>query len=253
MIIPGAEAPGFKLCQVQGIVMQKKLIATAFSFLVFAFFSAAFAQTYKGYKGELPCPPVKKLKDELYVGVSGGYDAYRIRDSFSVTDITSIARSGNPVLSANGWNGGLFVGYGRYFGWFYIAGEIFANYTGAQTSTSFGPYNNSISLRTSWGGSLLPGIKLNDQALLYARIGFVRTFLQSTEKGVLGGNSTDTNWENGGEVGIGLETLLIGNLSLRAEYNHIFYTAYTTPFSTRLSPSNNQFLLGLNYHFDPFE
>ncbi len=108
-------------------------------------------------------------------------------------------------------------------------------------------------MRTSWGVSLLPGIKLNDQSLLYGRIGYVRTYLKSVEKGVISGSATDTDWENGADLGIGLETLLMGNFSLRAEYNHIFYNAFTTPLSTRISPANNQFVLGLIYHFDPFE
>lgn len=134
-----------------------------FGFIILVFFflcfqNSAFAQIYKGqiYKGQMaPCPVPNKLKDELYVGIGTGYDAYRIRQSFAVTDSLGVSRSGNPILSANGWEGNLFAGYGRYFGWFYIAGELVANYTTAQTSFSFGAYNTDISLRTSMSASIL--------------------------------------------------------------------------------------------------
>ena len=66
------------------------------------------------------------------------------------------------------------------------------------------------------------------------------------------GSATDSDWLNGADLGIGVETLLVGNVSVRAEYNHIFYNAFSTPLSTRISPANNQFVLGLIYHFDPF-
>ncbi len=91
--------------------MHKKFILGVCSLVLPAVFNCAAAQAYKGYKDELPCPPIQKLKDELYVGVGAGYDAYRIRQSFAVTDATGLARSGNPVLSANGIEGNLFAGY----------------------------------------------------------------------------------------------------------------------------------------------
>jgi len=231
--------------------MKKKFLFSVFFLFLFSVVTNAFAQIYKGQMA--PCPPPKRLKDELYVGVGAGYDAYRIRQSFDILDSAAVTRSGNPVLSANGFQGSIFAGYGRYFGWFYIAGELLANYTEAQTHFSTGPYNTNISLRTSYGASLLPGIRLGDQSLLYGRLGYIRTYLKSVEGGTTAGNATDSNWENGADLGVGVETLLIGNLSLRAEYNHIFYNAFTTPLSTRISPSNNQFVLGLVYHFDPFE
>ena len=56
-----------------------------------------------------------------------------------------------PILAANGLQGSLFAGYGRYFGWFYIAGEILANYTAENEFFLGAVYNDAISLRTSWG------------------------------------------------------------------------------------------------------
>lgn len=51
--------------------------------------------------------------------------------------------------------------------------------------------------------------------------------------------------------GVGFETLIINNWSVRTELNHFAYNSYSTPmpYGTKVIPSDNQFAMGLIYHF----
>jgi outer membrane immunogenic protein len=235
--------------------------------------SLSFAANYKG-EGSLkaveasPQPiavlPVVEshntgLKDGFYVGVAGGYDSYRVRRSASFTS-NSYAFSSNPTANANGLTAGLFAGVGKYFDKMYLGGEVTANtsnvnQTQNSTTSAIGvdtSYINRTKVGATYSVDLIPGIKVNDSSLVYARVGFARANIKNTETAIVNGaNSTDRNnkWQSGMKYGIGVETALNPNLSLRGEFNHAEYNSYKTGFGTKVSPSNNQFLLGLSFHF----
>jgi len=215
--------------------------------------SVAFAKNYKGdYKGEVaPCPPPVLLHDGWYVGIQGGYDSYRIRQSISDMD-SSIS----TPISATGWVGGLYLGYGQYLtDLFYLGGEILGNYSGAQSSTNFSDGADSVSAKSqargSWGLALLPGIRLNDTSLGYVRLGWNWVSLKGSVNGIVDGTTfsgSNTHTANGFDLGLGIETLVYQNWSVRTEYNHTWYNNFSTSGAS-FNPSDNQFTLGISYHF----
>ncbi len=242
--------------------------------------TACFASSYKGenYKGEAmapaPCPTPLMLKDGFYLGAQLGYDSYRIRNNISASSPTE-SLSANPALNATGWVGGLFGGYGQYFNdMYYLAGELFVNTSGASTATnSTHTYTTAgvtttdnlyskVSVGTSWGVSLLPGVKLNDASLLYVRLGYNQARIKGQSSVSFNnaqlGSISKTSWRGGFNYGLGIESTFYPNWSVRTEYTHTNYGSFSNNVSglpagyaasANYSPSDNQFMVGLNYHF----
>lgn len=196
------------------------------------------------------------LKDGFYAGVGLGYDSYKLRQSLSLADDVGGTISFNPQISVKGWNGSLFGGYGQYYDRFYIAGEVFVNGSNANAnyaiSSTTDLFKTGIDVRSSYGVSILPGIKVNNFALLYARLGFVRTQFKTQEHDATTAvvkNSSVTNWGNGVNYGVGLETAVYPCVSVRSEYTYTTYGSFTSRAGSKFSPSNNQFVLSAIYHF----
>ncbi len=227
--------------------------------------TAGFAAgNYKGenYKGEAmaaPCPVEKPLKDGFYVGAQVGYDAYRASESYNVANGT-LAASGSNTINATGWVGGLFAGYGQYFqDLYYLAGEVLVNTSGASQSNN-GTFtsgattvtaNNKFSANTSYGIRLLPGVKLNNSALLYIPLGYMSASLKGTQNvsnGTLSASTSKSQYSGAFVYGIGIETAIYENFSLRGEYTHTNNNSFSSD-GVKWSPSDNQFMLGLLYHF----
>jgi len=250
--------------------MKKQLrLSLISSAVLLAATTACFAGSYKGenYKGEAmapaPCPTPLMIKDGFYLGAQLGYDSYRVRNNLGYTSgIESSAT--NPALNATGWVGGIFGGYGQYFNeMYYLGGELFVNTSGASTSWTTSNvdvdgltdgYNSKVSVGTSWGVSLLPGLKLNDASLLYVRLGYNQAHIKGQESisfnNVNIASTSKNNWRGGFNYGLGLETTFYPNWNVRTEYTHTNYGSFSNNTSgTRYSPSDNQFMVGLSYHF----
>jgi len=229
--------------------------------------TAGFAAgNYKGemYKGEpAPCPVEKMLKDGFYVGAQVGYDSYRVGKSFSVTDSTlALVSSGSSSTSATGWAGGLFAGYGQYFQEaYYLAAEILVNTSGASQTNSGtttlsgtgGSSSSKFSVNTGWGIRVLLGVKLNNSTLLYIPLGYMSTSLKGTNTatGIPSGvtaSSGKSQYQGGFVYGVGLETAVYENFSIRGEYTRTNYNSFSTG-GVKWSPYDNQAMLGLVYHF----
>lgn len=220
-----------------------------------------FAKGYKGdYKGEA-CPPPQMLKTGWYLGAQAGYDSYRVRENIVSTTLGFAA---NPVISGNGWVGGLMLGYGMMMNdWFYLGGEVFGNFSGVDqnmsaTFTGLGSLNTSFQVDGSWGLGLLPGIKMTDSTLTYVRLGWNWANIKQTASvvnaaGTTVASASKTNTSNGFVFGVGMETLIVDNWSLRGEFDHTWYSDFNT-LSTATStvstnPSDNQYMLAVIYHF----
>lgn len=211
----------------------------------------------KGYKGDMKgeaCPPPQMLKTGWYLGAQVGYDSYRVRNSVDTPGTSSLVT--NPVLAANGWVGGLMLGYGAMMSdWFYLGGEIFANVSNADqnfsTAVTGSTYTNKFEVNSSYGLGLLPGIKMTDSTLTYVRLGWNWANLKTNETLTSTAASSKSNTSNGFVFGVGMETLIVDNWSLRGEYDHTWYGSYNTGgvYGTSVNPSDNQYMLGLIYHF----
>lgn len=239
--------------------VQFKIFFTAalslLSSLVFA------AHNYKAdYKEEcvpVMCRPEMCLHDGFYLGLGLGYDAYKIRATNTVVIDGFTIASFNPPMSVKGWNASLFAGYGQYYDWFYFAGEAFIGASNAASSytanvpSAGATATQEIDVRGSYGVAILPGLKVNPSTLMYVRLGYVRTKFKTKDFGGVPTASfsvADNDWENGFNYGLGMETAIYDNWSLRGEYTYTSYSSHNTPL-TKYSPTNNQFVLGLIYHF----
>lgn len=204
------------------------------------------------FKDKVPCPPPLVLKDGFYVGAQIGYDSYRDRHNINSPGASGII--GTTALSATGVEAGLLVGYGTTINkWFYVGGELFANTSNAginySTSDALGTYTARFKAHDTWGLALFPGVKITDSTLGYLRFGWNWANLKASES-VTGSPSTSKgNTSNGFNSGLGMETLLKGNWSLRTEYSHTWYNSFNTGYGTSINPSDNQYNLGLIYHF----
>jgi outer membrane immunogenic protein len=225
--------------------------------------TSALAANYKDeYKDVAPVvmPACVQLMDGFYVGAQVGYDNYSTRETTSVAPALSLGGTinGNPSVAANGWVGGLFLGYGMYFSNLYYLGlEVFGNGSGASESHNFtasngDSYNNKFTVGGSYGISLLPGIKLSNATLGYIRLGYNRASMKgqetSTPAGTGGTYDSKSQWQGGFNYGLGMETYVYQNFSVRTEYTHTNYSSFSNTY-TKYSPSDNQFMLGLIYHF----
>lgn len=248
--------------------------------LLVASSSLAFAKMgYKGenFKGEAPCPPPVMLHDGFYVGAQVGYEAFRVRRNvfLNVRPRVTVFEA-DPALNASGWLGGLFVGYGRYLcDLYYLGAEVYGNWSGARAhwhAHVFNPnllFDTDFRVRGSWGINLVPGIRLNDTSLGYFKIGYnwARFDFDRDHNNFVFNNFNNFNNDddgssgnrsrNGWSLGLGIETLLWENWSVRTEYDHIWFRNRNNNHDddvfvnngNRFNAQDNQFLVGLVYHF----
>jgi opacity protein-like surface antigen len=242
-----------------------------------------FAKGYKGdYKGEA-CPPPQMLKTGWYVGAQAGYDSYRVRENNTVGFGDGSGFASNPVYNGTGWVGGLFLGYGQMMNeWFYLGGEVFGNYSGVDQNTNYNTTpapsitaTTNFQVNGSYGLGLLPGIKMTDSTLTYIRLGWNWANLKSSASvnvpaaifgtpAALNASGSQSNTSNGFVFGVGMETLIVDNWSLRGEFDHTWYSNYNAngsvavpgavppafvTASTSWNPSDNQYMLAAIYHF----
>ena len=141
-----------------------------------------------------------------------------------------------------------------YTTWFYWGGEIFANsnnFSQSFLTTTTSSYTNTFNTSSVIGLAFTPGVRFTDDTMAYVKLGWSRAILK-TEETVTG--TADANQVNDSSqfmFGVGIETLLLNQWSLRTEFNHLFYNSYNTtvPYRTKVVPSDNQFVVGLIYHF----
>lgn len=266
------------------------LAASAASLLMASTAGFAHRENYKGeanFKAEVPppCPPIMMLHDGFYIGAGVGYDAYKFHHRNVITifdtptpDIIDFSATASSNQSATGWMGGLFAGYGRYFDWMYLGLEINVSTSAADSTYNYmDTIGNSVSAkvkaRASYGIGLLPGIKINDSTLLYARLAYLRTnFKGSATFSTLNPDApgsyvltpSNSEWLNGFNFGVGIESYVAEDVSIRGEFTHTSYSSKTATAtfvdttvvpsntviaSSKFSPSNNEFMLSLLYHF----
>lgn len=217
----------------------------------------------------LPLPEIKRLCDGFYLGAALGYDSYRAKSSISITDQDQDTFSASRSASATGWLGGLFVGYGKYFNFYYLGGEVFGNIPSASSNFSFsastvGNVNDTpvtemigvsgdIESKYEYGVGILPGVRVNDSSLFYLRIGYNWVKVQAT--GTITSNNdvsvagSSTKILHGFNYGVGIETVIYPNVSIRGEYTYTNYNSINAPVAASYSLSDNQYMLGAIYHF----
>lgn len=225
--------------------------------------STSIAASYKPTAAEPAAP--KPLHDGFYLGVAATYDNFSGRQNASVTDpVTGSVFSVDPMLTVNGFGGGVFGGFGKDFTPLVYLGIELYGYNRSNTKSyamvvtdaaESLSYTDQVQVRANYGVSILPGVKLNDSTLFYVRLGYNRNHLQVTETAI---NTVDgvtfvgkaNKWQSGFNYGLGIESAVYGNLSLRGDYSYTSFNHFTnSSVGTRYSFSDNEFQLGLIYHF----
>ena len=198
--------------------MFRKLIIASAVLAVSTNVLAAKSVGYKGSYKEEPCP--------TYVYQTGPYVG------LSIGPVTSVASNS----SFKGFTGDLSLGYGALWDQFYLAGEIFGQWTGKlkelTNTVGTSPKNNY-----GWGVSVLPGYMLTQYVLGYVRLGYEGTHF----------NNTPGSTSKGGyQVGLGMQTNIYQNWDLRGEYD---YSHFSSISSSVGNVGTDQFLVGLVYKF----
>lgn len=138
----------------------------------------------------------------------------------------------DDTIGGRNANINIFGGYGSTVAPnFYLGGEVFAN-------KALGDIVYSISNRFSYGASIIPGLLLSENTMLYARAGLV--------------NSSYNSWGyvqniSGLQAGLGLQTSVTQKVDLRAEY---VYSNYEHAFNNDFKPTTDQVNLGVVYKFE---
>ncbi len=116
----------------------------------------------------------------------------------------------------------------------YLAGEFFATPGTADISD-----NNGLKTSYGIGVSILPGLMLSDHTFAFARAGFVRTRF-----------SDAGSMQNGGQVGLGLQTTVTQNIDVRGEYDFTSYGSFNGKINRVSSPNSDAFNVALLYKFE---
>lgn len=221
------------------------------------------------YKGEPPCPVEKGLLGGFYLGVQGGYDIYRTNVATAATVSTS-SFSDEYKLSSPGWVGGGMLGYGMYIDQWYLGAEIFGNGSGASGSHHLAAgttrAEQEVEATANYGIDFLPGYKINNHTLVYGRLGY--NWARIKAEGELTAPTSDVNATiisyiddeetktvGGFHWGVGMESMVYENFSLRAEYTYTKFKHFDIHAEAgrvgevEVTPSDNQFMVGLLYHF----
>lgn len=122
-----------------------------------------------------------------------------------------------------------------------VGGTVFAGYDLPLGEKAFAGVEANADLNTAdvsgleakwgWGIGARAGFKLNDSTALYGRVGYARNRIS------FGG---DSDWGKGVRYGVGVQTGLTEQLSLRAEFSQFNYESDII---------NNQGSLSLSYGF----
>lgn len=209
----------------------------------------------KAGQAAVPACQSPTLMTGTYLGAQLGYGSSRVYNY--------ISPSAPPPLSINypnavsNWAAGVLMGYGKMINHlFYLGGEIFINANNTQqnfeavTTAGTVAYTSQTSSGPTGGIGILPGIKLTDSTLTYIRLGVNRTTSQMQETLTGAVTNSISKSGNGFVFGVGMETLITSNYSLRGEFDHMYINSYNTfsIYNTIVKPSTNQFTMAVIYH-----
>lgn len=144
----------------------------------------------------------------------------------SITSDDSSYRGLSPKLA---------LGYGSLLGQsFFLAAEIGATIGTAQLSNNTDTTGVSLRVNRSYDFSILPGMLFSENTMGFLRLGVVSSNFSEP-------NETST----GGELGVGLQFMVINCWSIRGEY---YYTSYGATHDVG-TPVSDTFALGAVYTF----
>nr|BDD45142.1 hypothetical protein 28 [bacterium] len=179
-----------------------------------------------------------------YGGIQAGYETFDV--DTSETNVFAAGDSISYSLGADGINAGGFVGYGWRDGKAYGGVEVEASIGNADTTVTYSlggsTASTSIEHNHTIGITGRVGYIPNEETLIYARAGFVRSEFESAGSESL----------NGVRVGLGAETAMDKRTTLRADWTFTSYEDYSETVGatvTTLEPTASVFRLGIAWAF----
>lgn len=145
--------------------------------------------------------------DGFYGGLKGTY-------SNGGVDLGGDAGVGTS-LDIDGFGGGAFAGYGKTFGNWYVGGELSADY--AKLSGEIAGSDADVTKSHSFGAAVRAGYLVSPNVLGYGLVGVERGKFKANIDG-LGEDSANLI---GFRAGIGAETFMTKNVSLRTEVSYV--------------------------------
>jgi opacity protein-like surface antigen len=184
----------------------------------------------------------------FYVGGSVGDES----DHYNLTDTGTGSLAGisfSNDMGAESVAGGIFAGYGRRFGNLYLGAEAQGDVMDAESNTTLTDGGSSVFIKLKhdydYGAAVRAGIFPVDNTLLYGKVGVLWGRFEDTAV-------NDSQTLAGAQFGLGAETELNSNLTIRADWTYVSYesASYSDAFQTgSTSPTSNTFKVGLAYNF----
>lgn len=223
----------------------------------------------------------------LYLGAHGGLRRGMLQfglhnQALAVGAATTLlSQSQQAESEAVGGFGGLQLGYGHVFHWFYLAGVIKGSFQqihieGADlglTQSNFAPAfsigtETDALLDGNYGFDIKSGVVVSPAVLLYARVGVERTRVRFQVQSVFSvvGAGTATLFSEravdmtGLRIGLGAQTKLGKNVGVSVEYLYTTYDRFIVNNAisvsllmrnrTAFTLKTQAFLAGIDYYFD---
>ncbi|MEQ8964266.1 MAG: outer membrane beta-barrel protein [Azospirillaceae bacterium] len=204
----------------------------------------------------LPAPEPDRFEGP-YVGAHGLDGLLRARQSGERGDPPGALAVDRGAM---GIGLGAFAGYGAAFGRFVVGGEIEAEKSFARFDQHREPSGRTVSAEAvySVGAAVRGGFVVNDRAMIYGRVGLVRTGFDTDYFVANTGRSFDSeHTATGLRVGGGTEVALAERTFLRLDYTYTDYDAYAVEYVDRFGrtavdrfdPDESVFRLGIGYRF----
>lgn len=230
----------------------KKLVLTAAA--VVAMSTAAFAMADNS---QYPYQPQSQQAKHggFYVGGSAGYGDVNLPEADKQDKAAGI-KTDKSHITANAHAGYLFPVTDKFL----LGVEGGYNYLPSWKVSGLDENGNPASIKlTSYSIDFLGVAKyyVTDQFDLFAKAG--GTYLHETAKGSYVDKDGELQKGQGSDgkvkpkIGVGAGYMIMPQLELTAEYSHTFGTNYTDKDRKSTDsdyPSNNAFLVGLNYYFN---
>lgn len=192
------------------------------------------------------------LSNGLYAGLAAGLDASKVHAD--VSGLTTQKENGTDQSFIANVFGGYAYNITHRFN---LAGEAFVQYNNAKAeyAQASATAKNSLDTRYAFGLKFMPGYNFANNVRGFIALGPVWTnykYHSSTLAVAGGAKSSYTKTRVGLLAGLGIEVALCQSLSMRLEYNHIStqdWKLTAAGVTTDFSPSSNQIMLGVAYHF----
>lgn len=194
-----------------------------------------------------------------------GYGSYMPKQSSGTT--TAFNSPIPTVFSANrinGYIGNISLGYNYEINPQFLLGLGSTLYPGTsktaptQASTPLGSTHGTYSIADIYSIYLTPAYALNQQQLIYGKIGYTEATTHSSAQGNLMGNfSEQTSHIHGMVYGLGYKQVIAGSIYAFGEVNYAIdkpkHVSITTSdnliINSTAKASGYDFILGIGYHF----